>query len=48
VLDRRAGVLQVKNVWWEPGVKPVSLQRPLKDLAAFVGATRIEQPKPGI
>jgi uncharacterized protein YcaQ len=48
VLDRRASVLHVKNVWWEPGVKPVSLQRPLKDLAAFVGATRIEQPKPGI
>jgi uncharacterized protein len=45
-LDRKTGVLQVKGIWWEPGVKPVSLQKPLRDLAAFVGATRIEQPKP--
>jgi uncharacterized protein YcaQ len=45
VLDRKTGVLQIKDSWWEPGVKPVSLQKPLKDLAAFVGATGIEQPK---
>jgi uncharacterized protein YcaQ len=44
-LDRKTGVLEVKGIWWEPGVKPVSLQKPLSDLAAFVGATRIEQPK---
>ena len=25
VHDRKAGVLRVKGVWWEPGVKPVSL-----------------------
>lgn len=42
VLDRKTGVLQVKGVWWEPGVKPVSLQRPLKDLANFIGAGSIE------
>ncbi len=45
VLDRKTGVLQVKGSWWEPGVKPVSLRKPLEDLAAFVGATGIEQPK---
>lgn len=42
VLDRKTGVLQVKGVWWEPGVKPASLQKPLRDLARFVGAKRIE------
>jgi uncharacterized protein len=42
VLDRRAGVLHVNNVWWEPGVRPVSLDRPLRSLARFVGADRIE------
>jgi uncharacterized protein len=42
VLDRKTGVLQVNGVWWEPGVKPVSLQKPLRDLARFVGAKRIE------
>ena len=42
MLDRKTGVLQVKGVWWEPGVKPVSLQKPLRDLARFVGAKRIE------
>jgi uncharacterized protein len=42
VLDRRTGVLQVKGVWWEPGIKPVSLQRPLQDLANFIGAGSIE------
>jgi uncharacterized protein YcaQ len=42
VLDRKTGVLHVKGVWWEPGVKPVSLARPLKELATFVGAGSIE------
>jgi len=41
-LDRKTGVLQVNGVWWEPGVKPVSLQRPLRNLAAFIGAGSIE------
>jgi uncharacterized protein YcaQ len=42
VLDRKTGVLRVNGVWWEPGVKPVSLQRPLRSLAAFIGAGSIE------
>jgi hypothetical protein len=41
-------VLQVKGVWWEQGVKAVSLQKPVRDLAAFVGAERIEQPRPAV
>jgi uncharacterized protein YcaQ len=48
VLDRKAGVLRVKGVWWEPGVKPVSLRKPLRDLARFVGAKRIEWPEPAL
>jgi len=42
VLDRKTGVLKVNSVHWEPGVKPVSLQRPLRDLAKFIGADSIE------
>jgi uncharacterized protein YcaQ len=41
VLDRKTGILHVKGVWWEPGVKPVSLQKPLRSLATFVGAGSI-------
>jgi uncharacterized protein len=42
VLDRRERILRVTNVWWEPGVRPVSLERPLRSLARFVDADRIE------
>jgi uncharacterized protein YcaQ len=42
VLDRKTGVLHVKGIWWEPGVKPVSLEKPLRSLAAFIGAGSIE------
>jgi uncharacterized protein YcaQ len=42
VLDRKTGILKVNAVHWEPGVKPVSLQRPLRDLAKFIGAGSIE------
>jgi uncharacterized protein YcaQ len=42
VFDRKAGVLRVNNVWWEPGKKEVPLDKPLGRLAAFVGADRIE------
>lgn len=42
VLDRKTGVLRVNSVHWEPGVKPVSLQRPLRDLAKFIGAGSID------
>jgi uncharacterized protein YcaQ len=41
-LDRKTGALHVKGVWWEPGVEPVSLQRPLRELATFIGAGSIE------
>ena len=42
VLDRKTGVLKVNSVHWEPDVKPVSLQRPLRELAKFIGADSID------
>jgi uncharacterized protein YcaQ len=42
VLDRKTGVLKVNSVHWEPGMKPVSLQKPLRNLATFIGAGSIE------
>jgi uncharacterized protein YcaQ len=41
--ERKQGVLRVTNVWWENGARPVSLERPLRSLARFLGAERIEQ-----
>jgi len=38
VHDRKAGVLRVRSVWWEDGVRPVSLDRPLRSLARWLGA----------
>jgi uncharacterized protein YcaQ len=38
VHDRKAGKLHVKGVWWEQGVKPVALDRPLASLARWLGA----------
>jgi uncharacterized protein len=38
VLDRKAAELRVNGVWWEDGVKPVSLQPALKSLARWLGA----------
>jgi uncharacterized protein YcaQ len=43
VFDRKAGVLRVESLHWERGVKPPSVQKPLRDLARFVGAGSIEQ-----
>ena len=43
VFDRKSGTLRVLGTWWEPGVKPFSLQRPLRELARFLGAGSIEQ-----
>jgi uncharacterized protein len=43
VFDRKSGALRVNGVWWEPAVKPVPLERPLQDLARFVGAGSIER-----
>jgi uncharacterized protein YcaQ len=42
VLDRKRGVLKVNSVHWEAGVKPVSLHKPLRSLATFIGAGSIE------
>jgi uncharacterized protein YcaQ len=43
ILDRKTGVLRVNSVHWEPNVKPVSLDRPLRSLARFIAAGSIEQ-----
>ena len=42
ILDRKSGVLRVNSVHWEAGVKPVSLQKPLRSLASFIGAGSID------
>jgi len=42
VFDRKARVLRVNGVWWEPGVKPVSLERPLRSLATWLDADSID------
>jgi uncharacterized protein YcaQ len=42
VFDRKQGVLRVESVHWQPSAKPVSLAKPLRELAAFVGAGSIE------
>jgi len=38
VHDRKRGELRVLGTWWETGVRPVSVVRPLRDLARFLGA----------
>jgi uncharacterized protein YcaQ len=43
VFDRKSRVLSVLGVWWEPGEKEIPLDAPLKRLAKFVGAERIER-----
>jgi uncharacterized protein len=42
LFDRKAGVLRVNGVWWEPGKKEVPLDKPLRSLARFVGADTIK------
>ena len=42
VFERKASVLRVLNVWWQPGARPVPLEQPLRSLAKLVGAERIE------
>lgn len=37
--DRKENVLRVKGLWWEKGVRPFSLEKPLKSLAKFLGAS---------
>jgi uncharacterized protein len=41
VFDRKSRVLRVNGVWWEPGKNEVSLDKPLRGLAAFLGADSI-------
>jgi uncharacterized protein YcaQ len=43
VFDRKAGVLRVNGIWWEPGANPVSVEQPLRKLAQFLGVGSIEQ-----
>jgi uncharacterized protein YcaQ len=43
VVDRRAKVLRVQGLWWEPGERPVDLDEPLASLAEFAGAERVER-----
>jgi hypothetical protein len=38
VHDRKAGKLHVEGVWWEQGVKPAALDKPLASLARWLGA----------
>ena len=42
VFDRKAGVLRVNGVWCEPGKQEVPLDKPLRSLAAFLGADSIK------
>jgi len=42
VFDRREKVLRVNGLWWQPGEKPVDLDEPLTNLAAFLGADRVD------
>jgi uncharacterized protein YcaQ len=39
--DRRERVLRVNGVWWEDGVRPVSLDQSLRSLASFLDADTI-------
>jgi uncharacterized protein YcaQ len=41
VYDRKTRVLHVNGVWWEPGKREAKLDKPLRDLAAFLGADSI-------
>jgi uncharacterized protein len=42
VFDRKTRELRVNGVWWEPGKQEVSLDKPLRSLAAFLGADSIK------
>ena len=43
VADSKSGVLRVQGEWWESGVRPFSLAKPLQSLARFAGASRVER-----
>jgi uncharacterized protein YcaQ len=46
LFDRKENVLRVKGLWWEKGVRSFSLEKPLKSLAKFLGAERIDATPP--
>jgi uncharacterized protein len=39
VWDRKTRELRVNGVWWEPGIKPLSLTKPLRDLGRWLAST---------
>lgn len=41
--DRKSGELRVLGTWWEDGAKPVSLTKPLKELARWLDARLVER-----
>ena len=48
-LHRDQGLLEIKGLWWEPGIKATKarkrgLEEALERLAAFVGADSIRLP----
>jgi uncharacterized protein len=38
VFDRKTKTLSVKGLWWEPGVRPFKLDRPLRNLEAWLAS----------
>ncbi|GLH72712.1 hypothetical protein GETHLI_12140 [Geothrix limicola] len=48
-LHRDRGLLEIKGLWWEPGIRPTkarqrALDEALQELATFVGADDIQRP----
>ena len=39
VFDRKTKTLAVKGLWWEKGVKPLDLTKPLADLERWLGGS---------
>jgi uncharacterized protein YcaQ len=39
VWDRKTRELRVNGVWWEPGIKPLSLTKPLRELGRWLAST---------
>jgi hypothetical protein len=39
VFDRKAGTLEVKGLWWEPGQKALDLTEPLRELERWLAST---------
>jgi len=41
IFDRKSKALSLSGLWWEPGVRPPSLDAPLARLARFLGAAEV-------